>query len=174
MSQISIKPRGSGGPLQVWQAQYVMHTWWIAEGLILGGSNPSTDELLSLAAEGGVRFVVSFLEEPHERPRYDLTVVASAGIERLVIPVVDMHAPTVNQMESFVSFVKDHGAGGTVFIHCQGGAGRTGTMGAAYWITEGLSARAAIERIREACPFAIESGDQEASLAAYEGWVRSG
>ena len=61
---------------------------------------------------------------------------------------------------------------GGILVHCQGGLGRTGTMGAAYWIWKGLSAEEALARIRQVRPGAVESPDQQASLDALERALR--
>jgi protein-tyrosine phosphatase len=55
-----------------------------------------------------------------------------------------------------------------VLVHCQGGSGRTGTMGAAYWIAKGLSAADAIRKVRQANPDAVETIGQERILDEFE------
>ena len=58
---------------------------------------------------------------------------------------------------------------GKVFVHCQGGSGRTRTTGAAYWVSKGLSVKEAVERVRQANPRAIETWEQENSLYKVKG-----
>jgi len=55
-------------------------------------------------------------------------------------------------------------ASGKVLIHCQGGSGRTGTMGAVYWISKGLSVHKAIDKVRKTNPLTVEVPEQEGSL----------
>ena len=58
------------------------------------------------------------------------------------------------------------GAEGKLLVHCLGGYGRAGTMGAALYIQDGATAEAAIAEIRARRPGAIESEVQRAALAA--------
>ena len=55
--------------------------------------------------------------------------------------------------------------GGKILIHCRGGLGRAGTMAALMLIERGASASAAIARVREARPGAIETEGQTRFLA---------
>lgn len=48
-----------------------------------------------------------------------------------------------------------------VFVHCKGGLGRAGTVGAKLLIEAGMSPDVAIERVRSARPGAIETPQQE-------------
>jgi atypical dual specificity phosphatase len=76
--------------------------------------------------------------------------------------VRDFTAPTMEQFKEFLEIMNK--AEVNVVIHCQGGSGRTGTMGAAYWIAKGMSAHKAIDKVRQANPGAIEEHEQEESL----------
>ncbi|MFX1476004.1 MAG: protein-tyrosine phosphatase family protein, partial [Promethearchaeota archaeon] len=51
-----------------------------------------------------------------------------------------------------------------VVVHCEGGCGRTGTFLAAYLISQGHSAEAAIKEIRRKRPCSIETKGQEEIL----------
>lgn len=72
----------------------------------------------------------------------------------LHLPVVDDHAPTLEQLWSGVGFITDEIAqGGAVYIHCGSGIGRAATMAAAYLISTGLSLEEAWAQIRAVRPF---------------------
>ncbi len=71
-------------------------------------------------------------------------------LRRREICVDDFTAPTLDQIDEFVTFVDaKHAEGKKVLVHCYAGRGRTGTMLAAYLIHQGVSSDAAIREIRE-------------------------
>lgn len=136
-----------------------MH-WWIDEPILMGSHNPSDCELDELL-HNGVKTLVSLLERKTEKPAYDLAPFKSDTLTRISLPVRDFSAPTLAQLEEFVELVRTHGERGTVLVHCQGGAGRTGTFGAAWLINGGLTAERALVSVRQANPGAIETVEQE-------------
>jgi protein-tyrosine phosphatase len=67
------------------------------------------------------------------------------------IPIEENHAPSLEQIRDFVTWLTGLAEGTKVLVFCESGKGRTACMGAAYWITNGLTASAAITRISESC-----------------------
>ena len=55
---------------------------------------------------------------------------------------------------------------GRVLVHCKGGLGRAGSVAARLLVEDGMPARAAIAAVRAVGPGAIETGPQEAWVAA--------
>lgn len=136
--------------------------WWIDKGILAGSHNPSNREL-SNAGILGVTTVISLLDETEQLPAYSNEIFRTGKLQhRHSIPVMDYSAPSIGQLREFVALVREsHGA---VLVHCQGGAGRTGTFGAAWLISKGISADAAIIDIRGMNPHAVETADQEECL----------
>ena len=67
----------------------------------------------------------------------------------LHLPVVDDHAPTLEQLQLGIDFITDEIArDGAVYVHCGSGIGRAATMAAAYLISTGLSQEEAWAQIR--------------------------
>lgn len=143
-----------------------MSTWWVDAGLVLGSTNPTNEELERLRAEG-FNILVSFLDENQQPLRYDAKRTQELGYVRHSIPIRDFQAPTIVQLLEFTQLVESLPPDCKMLIHCEGGTGRTGTMAAAYWIAKGITADAAIERIRKARPDAVETSDQEAVLREF-------
>lgn len=111
----------------------------------------------------GVRGVVCLLNIAS-----DATVYASAGFEFLCLPIPDGCAPSRGQADEFVAFVdQQRSSHKPVVVHCLAGAGRTGTMIAAYLIGKGAKAVDAIQRVRTVAPHAIETPGQVQFLEEY-------
>jgi len=101
---------------------------------LLRGGKPSDRGYRSLA-ERGVEVVVDLRAERHIR--INETLLEELGIERLHIPMRDGQTPTQDQVDHFLEIVAEEE--GKVFVHCGAGVGRTGTMVAAYLVSEGLA-----------------------------------
>ena len=149
-----------------------MKRWLINEPMVLGGSNPTTNQLKQLYQEG-FRSIISLLDEEEQRPNYDLEQVEAMGFKRYSIPVKDFSAPTLDKFQVFLRTVQQALSQGKVVVHCQGGSGRTGTMGAAYWVHRGLSAEEAVKKIRQSNPNAIEAEEQKNSVYELEAFIAS-
>lgn len=143
-----------------------MGTWWIAEPFIMGSSNPSDDELARLRAQG-FTVLVCLLDESQQRRRYDVNTAERAGWTHHSLPVPDFHAPTLDQLGLFTELVQTMAQGTKGLVHGQGGSGRTGTMAAAYWIANGLTAPEAIARVRQVRPGAVETDEQTGVLQQF-------
>jgi atypical dual specificity phosphatase len=142
-----------------------MGPWWIDKPTILGSSNPTSAELGNLYSEG-FRTIISLLDEKQQPPNYDVREIERIGFKRYSIPIKDGTAPTLPKFKTFLKIIQ--ASKDKILIHCQGGAGRTGTMAAAYWMKKGLSAKEAIEKVRKSCRQAVETPGQERSLHRLE------
>ncbi len=91
--------------------------------------------------------------------------LAQHGIASEHIPVKDFTAPSLEQMNQFVELVAAHRSRGEgIGVHCTAGLGRSGTMLAANFVADGMSAADAIAEIRRLRPGSIETAEQEASI----------
>ncbi len=67
----------------------------------------------------------------------------SIRVERF--PIRDQSIPTVAQMHAILSAItKEIEGGGTVFVHCWGGKGRTATVVGCYMLSKGLETQDSI------------------------------
>jgi atypical dual specificity phosphatase len=146
--------------------------WWIDADRLAGHPNPTESELRRLM-EQGFAAVLCLLGHA-EAPGYDAVAARARGLAWLRVPVPDFTPPTLEQIEEGLAFVERSLAGGKVMIHCMGGSGRTGTFAACHWVARGLSADAAIARVKAANHRAIETPEQCAAVAAFAHALRTG
>lgn len=121
-----------------------------------GGSVDSYADELPMLRSAGIRAVVSLLNIPSDAKIFD-----AAGFSFLCLPMADGGAPTLEQAEEFIRFVNDNLARQKpVAVHCEAGLGRTGTMLALFFVSQGADAESAIRRIREVERAAVETNRQ--------------
>lgn len=99
-----------------------------------GALNAYQDGLSDLYA-AGIRAGVCLLNIPS-----DATVYNAAGLVFLCLPVPDGEAPTGEKATEFVRSIDGQRAKNHT-VHCEGGIVGTGTMPAAYFISQGDTRR---------------------------------
>jgi atypical dual specificity phosphatase len=142
---------------------------WILPGQLSALPCPLPPEIPRLAALG-VKLLVSLNDHPPPT-----SAVEATGMLHLKLPFPDGTAPDVPLLEQFVAAVTASlGRGDPVAVHCDAGLGRTGTMIAAYLVSTGMTARAAIDLVRARHPGSIQTGEQEDTVANWwrklHGW----
>lgn len=112
---------------------------WVVPGRIAAGPYPR--DLPSLRSAGVDTFVD--LTEPGELLPY-----AIDGVEYRRMPIRDFGIPSVAKMEAIVELLDELlGRGRTVYLHCSGGTGRTGTVLGCYLVRHGQTADEALAAI---------------------------
>ena len=135
---------------------------WVDKPRLAALALPDADDLLWLR-RNGIDMVISLTEDPLPR-RY----VNEAGMMAIHIPVADLEAPTGEQLQLAVDTIARAGQSGmAVAVHCTAGKGRTGTIVAAYFVDQGLSADAAIKRVRNLRRGSVETLEQEQAIAEF-------
>jgi protein-tyrosine phosphatase len=116
-------------------------------------------QLIEAGITAGVNLRIEFDDAEH-----DLALPAYC-----YLPTIDDAAPTLEHLDEGVAFMQQVIAkGGKVYIHCAGGVGRAPTMGAAYFISQGMSLDEALALIRESRPFIQIMPPQMARLREFE------
>ena len=143
-------------------------TWWIDKGMILGGRYPGTPDpeesrkMLSDLVASGVRVIIN-LQEPGEKgrdgkpfPDYSGVLQSVAGaagvsVELHRLPIHDWGVPTTEQMAKIQALLQASvDAGKIVYVHCWGGHGRTGTVGACWLIDHHHTVAEALAAMKQA------------------------
>src|SRR4051794_11844784 len=137
---------------------------WVDEPVLAASAEPAGPEQLAWLRGQGVDILITLTEEPLPR-----TWVDGAGLLSVHVPIADMDVPAVDQIDQVMTVIdKAKAAGMGVAIHCLAGRGRTGTILAAYFVHRGLSAREAIQKVRDLRPGSIEVPEEEDAIRAFE------
>ncbi|MHC4182819.1 MAG: dual specificity protein phosphatase 23 [Planctomycetota bacterium] len=141
---------------------------WLIEGEIAGMAKPaSTVSDFEFLKDNNIDAIVSLSEFP-----LDQNLVEEFGFEVKHIPVRDFESPRMEQVEDFLKFAKEIRTNGKkLVVHCDAGAGRTGTMLACYLVSKGYDAAKAIEEVRRKRPGSIETPGQEEVVVRCEGKI---
>lgn len=137
---------------------------WLIENRLAGVAYPRSEDALVLLQKQGVQALLNLSEEalPAE-------VLRKYRFQAEHLPIADFTAPTLAQVERALAIIDGFlGHDLSVAVHCAAGLGRTGTILACYLVSQGSSARSAIEQVRTRRPGSIETLEQEAVIEAYE------
>ena len=140
------------------------NTYWLLPGLLLAGEHPVASRTMNLKnrlvsyLDCGVREFVD-LTEPGEVANYEGVLRELADRRGLDVgyrrfPVVDMQVPGDR---AFMRTILDHldrviDEQRTVYLHCWGGIGRTGTVAGCFLVRRGLGGGDALARLAELWP----------------------
>ena len=136
---------------------------WVDKPHVAGSALPRSADDLAWMRQNGVDVLVSLTEDPPPR-RW----VNDAGLLLVHVPVFDMQAPTGEQLDRAIDTIfQAKKAGMGVAVHCAAGLGRTGTVLAAYFVSQGLAADTAIDKVRRLRAGSVETGEQADAVRAF-------
>ncbi len=146
---------------------------WIEEGVLAAGSVPFDEEnIRSLRAEN-IQAIVTLTERPITA-FHEITpdLLDSLDIVNLHVPIPDQHPPTLEQAQQILLFINNMKLQARpVFVHCQAGVGRTGTILHLYFMMQGMTfeeADAVIRSKRIQCVLLTET--QVTFLKNFDGY----
>jgi protein-tyrosine phosphatase len=130
----------------------------VAPWLILGPAL-SPEEYPRLV-EVGVTHVVDLRSEARD----DVMRLVELGLGWFHIEVPDREAPTDVQFAELLSWLEPEGTASTLYVHCQGGIGRTPTVATALLMLRGFTRDEAERLVRVARPESAPTALQRAWL----------
>ena len=141
---------------------------WVIDGKLAGmGQPPSHESVFETLDRKGVRAIVSLTEAPLPDEFID-----PYDFDYLHLPIPDFSPPTLPQVEQFVQYVKGCLAEDEpVVVHCTAGCGRTGTMLACYFVSLGMTAEEAYQKIVSLRPCSVETQSQKRVIEHYEQYL---
>ena len=164
-------------------------SYWVIPGELLAGEYPGvadeqlTRRRLQALLRLGIQVVIDMTEEGASRPYLPLLLEEAEGYEVDVryqrIPIPDYSVPdaeTTRQALDLIDAARQ--AGQPVYLHCQGGIGRTGTVVGCYLVRQGLSGEQALQALadrRAGTPSGMwRSPETEEQVAWVLNWPQGG
>lgn len=135
-------------------------SYWVMPGKLLAGEYPGAMEehtarkKLIRLLQSGVNAILNLTEEGElvEYHPWLQEEAADLGLEVDFkrMPVVDFSVPGVVEMIRILDQIDEWlNAGKTVYVHCFGGIGRTGTVVGCYLVRKGMQPEEALQRVAE-------------------------
>ncbi len=129
-------------------------SYWIEPGRLCAGEYPSARdpaeavEKVRRICDAGINTFIDLTEDGE----YGLASYAEHldGLEYVRLSIADRGVPTIERMREILDAI-DAGLsrGRTVYVHCYGGVGRTGTVIACHLVRHGATAHHALASIAE-------------------------
>jgi hypothetical protein len=146
--------------MQGQQERPIPDSYWVRPGRLLAGEYPRTrdDEgsrtKLRQLLGAGVTFFLDLTEEgeydlkPYAPLLREEAVILGRAVEHRRMPIPDRDTPTPREMTRILDAIDGAlAAGHTVYVHCLGGIGRTGTVMGCYLVRHGMSGQEALDKI---------------------------
>ncbi|MCY4365263.1 MAG: dual specificity protein phosphatase family protein [Chloroflexi bacterium] len=158
----------------------IENCYWVVPGKFLAGEyprnmdEPSSVEKLAALKSGGIEAFFDLTEEGHMLPYSQWLDSDSQTYQRF--PIRDVNVPSTPELTSAIldSIDERIAQGKTVYVHCMGGIGRTGTIVGCWLSRHGHQGEAALDRLTELwedCPKSAWTRSPE--TAAQRAYVRT-
>lgn len=144
----------------------IPNSYWVEPGRLLAGEYPrpsaniTARQKLRRLLEAGVTFIINLTEagesplKPYEQVLQEEAAAAGRSVQTHRAPIRDFGTPAPEEMAHILDQIDAAlAAGHTVYVHCHGGIGRTGTVVGCHLVRRGLEGPDALRelaRLRQA------------------------
>lgn len=157
-----------------WPHDDFVHAWWVEPGRLLAGEYPGhpdparARQKVDLLVDAGVRTFVDLTTSADRLAPYQPLVAEIAAARQIDVgheqfPIPDLDVVDDHRYDDVAKTIEQGLARGTVYVHCWGGIGRTGTVIGCVLAEEGLDYDGIIERLGT-----LRSGSRKAGRSAPE------
>lgn len=134
-------------------------TYWAESGRLLAGFYPGDQSAAQARVKlralllGGIDSFIDLTEDgellPYEHELFEVANDLGVIVEYQRYPICDLNVPTAQEMRLVLDTIaSDLQDGKTVYVHCRGGIGRTGTVVGCHLVEQGWTGQEALETIR--------------------------
>jgi protein-tyrosine phosphatase len=171
----------------------IPNSYWLPGEQILAGEYPGAQDArassarLELFLDAGITSFIDLTSPgelvPYEPLLRDLAARRGLDVHYQRLSIRDLGVPTREHMHRILDLIEaEQAAGRTVYVHCWGGVGRTGTVVGCHFVRCGLDGKAALAQLAELwrtvekcdwCPDSPESDEQRAFVLDWPGRQKS-
>ena len=140
----------------------IPNSYWVREGRFAAGEYPGALDPREAAAkvraliEAGVDCFIDLTQRrdglaPYEQVAHEQARALGRSVRRESHPIMDMSVPRrAAEMAAILDAIDDAlDEGRTVYVHCWGGIGRTGTVVGCWLVRHGLTGQGALDQIAD-------------------------
>lgn len=167
------------------------NTYWVVPGKLIAGEYPGNDSeqatrtKLRRYLDCGITFFLDLTQEgekmPYESIVMDEAATRGVDVKYVRLPIQDFGIPTLARMEEILDAVDEANATGhSVYVHCRGGIGRTGTTVGCYLVRKGNTGQDALREVNRLFQNSgrsresYRSPETDAQEAFVRGWHEQG